>query len=124
MPRSKSSVTHKKRTKKIFEQSKGYYGKRNNIYKIAKQSVLRSGMYAFAHRRKKKGDYRTLWQIRINAGLKELGLASYSRFIFYLHKANIKLDRKVLAYLAIHDIDSFKQVAEIAFSESPAVEKS
>lgn len=111
MPRSKSSVTHRARTKKILKQSKGYYGHRKNILSVAKQSVLRSGMYAFAHRRKKKGDYRVLWQIRINAALRELELYPYSKLIQYMKLSNIQLDRKVLAFLAVNDLDGFKQVA-------------
>lgn len=111
MPRSTSSVTHRARTKKLFKQTKGYIGQRSHILSVAKQSLHRSGMYAFAHRRKKKGDYRTLWNIRINAALKSAGLFSYSRLIHYLACANIKLDRKVLAFLAVNDAEGFKQVA-------------
>ena len=111
MPRSTSSVTHKKRVKKVLKQSKGYYGKRKNIYSIAKQSVTRSGMFAFAHRRKKKGDFRRLWQVRIAAGLEilEIGL-SYSRLINLLKINNILLNRKSLALLASTDPNGFKEL--------------
>ena len=111
MPRSTSSVTHKKRVKKVLKQSKGYYGKRKNVYSIAKQSVTRSGMFAFAHRRKKKGDFRKLWQVRISAGLQaiESGV-SYSRFIHLLKLNNILLNRKSLATLASIDPNGFKEL--------------
>ena len=111
MPRSKSSVSHKVRVKKVLKQAKGYYGKRKNIYSIAKQSVVRSGMYAFAHRKKKKGDFRRLWNVRINAALRPLGV-SYSKFINALTKSNVKLNRKVLAYLACNDLVGFKKIVE------------
>lgn len=113
MPRSKSSVQHKARVKKVLKQSKGYYGKRKNIYSIAKQSVVRSGMFAFAHRRKKKGDFRAIWNARISAGLREHGL-NYSRFINLLGKSNIELNRKSLAHLATHEPVAFKAVVDLA----------
>ena len=111
MPRSKSSVTHKARVKKVLSQAKGYYGKRKNIFRIAKQSVVRSGAFAYAHRRKKKGDFRRIWTVRINAALAPYEM-KYSRFIHLLDKSNIQLDRKCLAYLAANDAQAFKAVVK------------
>ncbi len=117
MPRSKSSVTHKKRVKKVIQQAKGYYGKRKNVYSIAKQSVTRSGMFSFAHRRKKKGDFRRLWNVRINAALdkvKDLKIPSfsYSKFIHQLKLANITINRKLLSLMGERDFASFKKLVE------------
>ncbi len=117
MPRSKSSVTHKKRVKKVVEQAKGYYGKRKNVYSIAKQSVVRSGSFSLAHRHKKKGDFRGLWNVRINAALDQVELLgensfSYSKFINKLKLANIKINRKLLSFLGENDINSFKKIVQ------------
>ena len=90
MPRSKSSVTHKNRVKKVLSQAKGYYGKRKNLFRIAKQSVVRSGAFAFAHRRKKKGDFKKIWTVRINAALALHGI-KYHHFIHLLNKSNVQL---------------------------------
>jgi large subunit ribosomal protein L20 len=111
MPRAKNNPAKKQRTKKILKQAKGYFGKRKNLLRLAKQSVVRSGMFAFAHRRKKKGDFRRLWQVRINAALRELDV-SYSKFIDYLKKANVLLNRKTLAHLAVNDPECFKAVVD------------
>ncbi len=125
MTRVKSSVTHKKRVKKILHLARGYYGKRKNVYSLAKQSVMRAGAYAFAHRRKKKGDFRRLWHVRINAALDALprelsGGLSYAPFVYKLEQANISLNRKALAYLAVHDVAGFTQlVREVAVPERP-----
>lgn len=113
MPRVSSSVTHKKRVKKVLKQSKGYFGKRKNIYSIAKQSVVRSGMFSFAHRRKKKGDFRKIWQTKINAAVRQYDATmSYSKFIHLLIKNNIMLNRKSLAFLAVYDYNGFCQIVD------------
>jgi large subunit ribosomal protein L20 len=111
MPRAKNNVARKRRVTKILKEAKGYYGKRKNLIRIAKQSVVRSGMFAFAHRRKKKSDFRKLWQVRINAALESFGI-SYSKFIHALKKADIVLNRKSLAYLAATDPGTFKSVVD------------
>ncbi len=111
MPRSKSSVPKKARHKKVLKQAKGYRGKRKNLFTLANQSVVRSGMFAFAHRKKKKGEYRALWNIRISAGLGDSGL-TYSRFIHALKLANIVLDRKSLAHIAAEDPEAFQKLIE------------
>jgi len=111
MPRSVNSVASKQGSKKILKKAKGYYGKRKSVLRIAKQSVTRAAATSFAHRRKKKGDFRKLWHIRINAALHEYGL-NYSRFVHSLKKANILLNTKSLAYLAAEDSDAFKSVVE------------
>lgn len=112
MPRSKSSITRKARVKKVLKQAKGYSGKRKNLFSLANQSVLRSGMFSFAHRRKKKRDYIRLWNVRINAAVKEHGLR-YSRFIHGLKLANIALNRKSLSNLAIEDEKTFKAIVDL-----------
>ena len=113
MPRSKSSVTHKARVKKVLKAAKGYYGKRKNVYSIANQSVIRSGAFALAHRRKKTGDFRKLWAVRINAAVREFGI-NYSKFIYALKKSGIELNRKSLANLAVEDQAAFKAVVDQA----------
>ncbi len=117
MPRSKSSVTHKKRVKKVIKQAKGYYGRRKNVYSIAKQSVVRSGMFSFAHRRKKKGDFRRLWNVRINSALAKLKSLevpsfSYSKFINQLKMANVRINRKLLCLLTEKDFNSFAELVK------------
>ena len=120
MPRSKSSVPKKARHKKVLKKAKGYYGKRKNLFTLANQSVTRSGAFAFAHRKKKKGEIRATWHIRIGAALAGTGL-NFSRFMFALKKANVTLDRKVLAYLAAEDLDAFRAVVESVKSHAAAV---
>lgn len=112
MPRSKSSVTRKARVKKVLKQAKGYRGKRKNLFSLANQSVLRSGMFSFAHRRKKKRDYIRLWNARINAAARENGI-NYSEFMHGLKRANVVLNRKSLSNLAIEDKDAFKAVVDL-----------
>ena len=109
MSRTKSSVVKKARVKKILSRAKGYYGKRKNLYTIAKQSVVRSEMFAFAHRRKKKNDFRRLWIVRLNATLFHFEI-KYSKFIPALKKANILLNRKSLSMLAIKDEKNFSKI--------------
>lgn len=115
MARVKRGVTARKKHKKILKQAKGYYGARSRTIKVAKQAVMKAGQYAYRDRRQKKRDFRGLWIIRINAGAREFGL-SYSRFIAGLKKANIEIDRKVLAELAVFDKTAFQALVENAKS--------
>lgn len=113
MPRVKRGVTARARHKKVIEQAKGYRGRRKNIYRVAKQAVTKAGQYAYRDRRQRKRQFRSLWITRINAAAREHGL-SYSRFMDGLHKADIQVDRKVLAELAVNDKPAFAQLAEQA----------
>ena len=102
MPRVKRGVTAHARHKKVLDKAKGYYGARSKIYRVAKQAVIKAGQYAYRDRRQRKRQFRTLWIARINAAARENGL-SYSRLIDGLNKANVEVDRKVLADLAVFD---------------------
>jgi large subunit ribosomal protein L20 len=109
MPRVKRGVTARARHKKILAMAKGYRGRRGNVFRVAKQAVMRAGQYAYRDRRNKKRVFRALWITRINAATREHGV-SYSRFIAGLNKAAIGLDRKVLADMAVHDKAAFAAV--------------
>tara|TARA_Y100001949_G_scaffold47132_1_gene39026 strand:+ start:2938 stop:3297 length:360 start_codon:yes stop_codon:yes gene_type:complete len=111
MARVKRGVQAKKRHKKILKQAKGYRGARSRTYKVAKQAVMRAGQYAYRDRRQKKRVFRSLWIVRINAAARENGI-SYSKLISGLKKANIELDRKTLAHLAVNDKEAFTILAE------------
>ena len=113
MPRVKRGVTAHARHKKVLKQAKGYYGARSKLYRTAKQAVIKAGQYAYRDRRQKKREFRALWIVRINAGAHENGL-SYSRFINGLKKAEIEVDRKVLADLAVFDKAAFSALADRA----------
>ena len=113
MPRVKRGVTARARHKKILTLAKGYRGRRNAVYRIAKEAVMKAGQYAYRDRRLKKRDFRSLWIARINAAVRELGM-SYSVFMNGLKKASIEVDRKVLADLAVHDKVAFAKIAEQA----------
>ena len=113
MPRVKRGVTAHRRHKKILKQAKGYYGARSRVFRVAKQAVIKAGQYAYRDRRQKKRQFRALWITRINAASRANGL-SYSRLIAGLKKAEIGLDRRVLADLAVHDKDTFASVVEQA----------
>src|SRR5580700_11158725 len=113
MARVKRGVTVRRRHKKILKQARGYYGARSRAYKTAKQAVQRAGEYAYRDRKQKKREFRSLWIIRINAGARECGL-SYSRLIAGLKKANLEIDRKMLAEIAVFDKVAFMKVAEKA----------
>ncbi|MEY3017158.1 MAG: hypothetical protein RL336_293 [Pseudomonadota bacterium] len=115
MPRVKRGVVARRRHKKILKQAKGYYGARSRVFRVAKQAVTKAGQYAYRDRRAKKRTFRALWIARINAGARANGL-SYSRMIDGLKKANIELDRRVLADLAVHDKAAFAAVVEQAKS--------
>ncbi len=113
MSRVKRGVTAHARHKKIIELAKGYRGRRKNVYRVAKEAVMKAGQYAYRDRRQRKRQFRALWIIRINAGARELGL-SYSRLMNGLKKAAINIDRKVLADLAVFDKGAFAKIAEQA----------
>ncbi|HMO32295.1 MAG TPA: 50S ribosomal protein L20 [Lacibacter sp.] len=109
MPRSVNAVASKARRKRILKQAKGFYGKRKNVYTVAKNIVEKGLTYSYVGRKLKKRDYRSLWIVRINAAVREEGL-TYSEFINKLKVKNIDLDRKVLADLAMNEPESFKKL--------------
>ncbi len=113
MPRVKRGVTAHAKHKKILDQAKGYYGARSKVFRVAKQAVIKAGQYAYRDRRRRKRDFRRLWITRINAGARQHGL-SYSRFMNGLKRADIQVDRKILADLAVHDKAAFQALAEKA----------
>ena len=113
MARVKRGVIAKARHKKILGKAKGYYGARRKTFKVAKQAVIKDGQYAYRDRRTRKREFRRLWIARINAAARINGL-SYSRMINGLTKAEIEIDRKVLADLAVHQPESFTALAEQA----------
>ena len=113
MPRVKRGVTARARHKRVLDQAKGYRGRRKNVYRIAKQAVMKAGQYAYRDRRQKKRQFRTLWIARINAAAREFGMP-YSVFMNGLKKACIEIDRKVLADLAVFDKPAFGQMVETA----------
>ncbi len=109
MPRVKRGVTARARHKKVIAAARGYRGRRGNVYRIAKQAVMRAGQYAYRDRRNRKRVFRSLWIARINAAAREHGI-SYSVFVNGLNKASIGLDRKVLAELAVNDKPAFAAI--------------
>ena len=109
MPRVKRGVTARARHKKIIALAKGFRGRRGNVFRIAKQAVMKAGQYAYRDRRTKKRVFRQLWIARINAAARANGL-TYSQFINGLNKAEIALDRKVLADIAVHDAAAFASI--------------
>ena len=111
MPRAKNRVASRARRKKILKQAKGYFGRRKNVYTVAKNAVEKAWQYAYRDRRNKKRAFRRLWIARINAASRMEGM-SYSRFMHALKTNNIDLDRKVLADLAMNHPDSFKAVVD------------
>jgi large subunit ribosomal protein L20 len=113
MARVKRGVTARRRHKKILAKAKGYYNARRKVFRVAKQAVTKAAQYAYIGRKNKKRDFRSLWIVRINAAARMYGL-SYSRLINGLKKAEIAMDRKVLADLAVHDIAAFGKIAEKA----------
>ena len=113
MPRVKRGVTAHRRHKKILKQAKGYYGARSRIFRVAKQAVIKAGQYAYRDRRQRKRQFRALWITRINAQARANGI-TYSQFINGIKKANITLDRRVLADLAVRDKAGFSAVVEQA----------
>jgi large subunit ribosomal protein L20 len=110
MPRVKRGTAARARHKKVLQQAKGYRGRRKNVYRVAKQAVMKAGQYAYRDRRQQKRTFRALWIARINAAVRELGM-SYSTFMAGLKRANIEIDRKVLADLAVMDKPAFAKIA-------------
>ena len=113
MPRVKRSVAARKKRRKVLNEAKGYWGLKHSSYKRAKEQVEHSLVYAYRDRKRRKRDFRRLWIIRINAAARQQGL-SYNQFVAGCRKANIELDRKVLADLAVSDPPAFAKIAEQA----------
>lgn len=109
MPRVKRSVQARRRHKKILDQASGYYGARSRVYRVAKQAVIKAGQYAYRDRKQRKRQFRSLWIMRINASVRQYNL-SYSQFINGLKKAQIDLDRKVLADLSVFNKSTFSEL--------------
>tara|TARA_Y100000780_G_scaffold58176_1_gene50458 strand:- start:2476 stop:2835 length:360 start_codon:yes stop_codon:yes gene_type:complete len=113
MPRVKRGVTARARHRKVLANAKGYRGARKNIYRVAKQAVMKAGQYAYRDRRQRKRQFRALWIVRINAAARLSGI-SYSQMINGLSKAAVEIDRKVLADMAVNDKPGFESLAERA----------
>ena len=113
MARVKTAKITRARHKKVLKQAKGYYGAKSYRYRNAKQAVMKSGMYAYVGRKDKKSDFRKLWIVRINAAARMNGL-TYSKLIAGLKKANVTINRKMLAEIAVSDSKAFAELAEIA----------
>jgi len=113
MPRVKRGVTTHRRHKKILKLAKGYRGSKSKLYRVANQQVMKSGNYAYIHRRLKKRNFRKLWIARINAAARNNG-TTYSRMIHGLKAAGVDINRKVLAELAISDPHGFTELAELS----------
>lgn len=113
MPRVKRSAHSRKKKKKTLKEAKGYYGQKSRSYRKAKEQLLKSLSYSYRDRRRKKREFRKLWITRINAACREHGM-SYSKFIFGLKKADIDINRKVLANLAVEDKETFSDLVDVA----------
>jgi large subunit ribosomal protein L20 len=111
MPRSVNSVASRNRRKKILKQAKGYFGRRKNVYTVAKNAVEKAMLYAYRDRKNNKRNFRSLWIMRINAGARQYGM-SYSQFMGKIKANNIELNRKVLADLAMNNPEAFKAIVE------------
>ncbi len=111
MPRSVNAVASRARRKKVFKQAKGFFGRRKNVWPVAKNAVEKAMQYAYRGRKEKKRNFRALWVTRINAGARQHGM-SYSQFMGALKKNNIELNRKVLADLAMNHPEAFKAVVD------------
>ena len=111
MPRSVNSVAKRARRKKVLKQAKGYFGRRKNVWTVAKNAVDKAMQYSYRDRRNKKRTFRALWILRINAGVREHGL-SYSQFMGKLKANNVELNRKVLADLAMNHPEAFKAIVD------------
>ena len=111
MPRSVNSVASRARRKKVMKQAKGFFGRRKNVWTVAKNAVEKAMQYAYRGRKEKKRNFRALWITRINAGAREHGM-SYSQFMGALKKNNVELNRKVLADLAMNHPEAFKAVVD------------
>ncbi|HTB63850.1 MAG TPA: 50S ribosomal protein L20 [Opitutales bacterium] len=122
MSRVTNAVYTKARRKRTLRKTKGYFGNKSKLYRYAKDALARSGQYAYKHRKRKKGDFRSLWIIRINAAVHDVGM-TYSRFMAGVRAANIALDRKALSELAIHDRAAFNKIVDQAKAALPAPAK-
>jgi large subunit ribosomal protein L20 len=111
MPRSVNAVASRARRKRILKKAKGFYGKRKNVYTVAKNIVEKGQTYSYVGRKLKKREYRSLWIARINAAVREVGL-TYSEFIHKLNQKGVGLDRKILADLAMNEPETFKKLVE------------
>ena len=111
MPRARTGIVRRRRHQKVLKRAKGYWGLRSKSFRIAQQTLLNAADYAYRDRRDKKGDFRRLWIARINAAARELGI-TYSRFVAGLRKANIEIDRKMLAELAVNDPAAFGSIVD------------
>ncbi|HYQ85558.1 MAG TPA: 50S ribosomal protein L20 [Rubrobacter sp.] len=113
MPRATNAVARKRRKKKTLDQAKGYYGRKHSSYRFANEQVMRSGNYAFRDRRRRKRDFRRLWIVRINAAARQEGM-SYSELMHGLKLAEVEVNRKMLADLAVSDPEAFRRFTELA----------
>ena len=113
MARVKTAIITRKKHKKVLKRAKGYYGAKHYRFRMAKQAVMKSGMYAYVGRKDRKSNFRKLWIARINAAARQNGL-TYSKLIAGLKKANVVINRKMLAELAVTDAKAFAEVAELA----------
>ena len=113
MARVKSAIITRKKHKKIMKQAKGYYGAKHYRFRMAKQAVMKSGMYAYIGRKDRKSNFRKLWIARINAAARMNG-TTYSKMIAGLKKANVTINRKMLAEIAVTDPKAFTEIAEVA----------
>src|SRR5204862_6101971 len=112
MPRVKRGVAARARHKKVLKKAKGFGGRRGNVYRVAKEAVMKAGQYAYRDRRNRKREFSALWIARINAAVRSLGM-SYSAFMSGLKKANIAIDRKLLDDLAVQDKPAFAKIAGV-----------
>ena len=113
MPRATNAVARRKRRKKVLDRAKGYYGRKHSSYRFANEQVMRSGNYAFRDRRRRKRDFRRLWIVRINAAARQEGM-SYSELMHGLKLAEVEVNRKMLADIAVRDPEAFRRFAEQA----------
>jgi large subunit ribosomal protein L20 len=119
MARVKRAVNAQKKRRVVLEQASGYRGQRSRLYRKAKEQVTHSLVYAYRDRKDRKGDFRRLWIQRINAAARAEGM-TYNRFIQGLHLANVEVDRKMLAELAVNDLDAFRALVEVAKKALPS----
>ncbi|HYH61425.1 MAG TPA: 50S ribosomal protein L20 [Solirubrobacterales bacterium] len=113
MARATNAVARKKRKKKVLDQAKGYYGRKHSSYRFANEQVMRSGNYAFRDRRRRKRDFRRLWIVRINAAARQEGM-SYSELMHGLKLAEVEVNRKMLADIAVRDPEAFRRFTDLA----------
>ncbi|MEZ0115819.1 large subunit ribosomal protein L20 [Catenulispora sp. EB89] len=119
MARVKRAVNAQKKRRVVLEQASGYRGQRSRLYRKAKEQVTHSLVYAYRDRKDRKGDFRRLWIQRINAAVRAEGM-TYNRFIQGLHLANVEVDRKMLAELAVNDLDAFRALVDVAKKALPS----